>query len=673
MAKIPMGNFGTMIAASAPRPNIPAGAYKNSDGGIQAGNALINLAGNVLHEDQKRQEELDRSRALVAVSSHQSAVQDALDGMKEKLATGELSRDKAPNEFSNAMAKVRDQSISGVPEWLKENAGVRINATEQRAMLGLNHLMEGQRRQELAGNLEIIRDSMAKDAGRPGADVGKLNSEFEQAANALGSQAGFGADKLGKMVQDFKDRNWDAQLNQQAMATRNDIAGINALQKQITEGEYADKLDSNRRNTLVAKLDGYKTSLIQRNEAAAARAARQQEAALKRAEAEFNTFQGIADKGAIISPEYVDRAIAATKGTPYQAGIVALSKQAQETGGLAFQPISVQQAAIDEIDRAISTNGRTPELDRRREQLLKIRNGSLSDVKNEGIRAWTARSYDVISPINISSPDALAGSISERVKLAERASSWAGKLVSPLDSSEADQLRGVLEVLPARQRAQAIATISQAVGPRYAAAISQQLDDKDRPLALAFATSSSQTSTGRYTSELIIKGATSIKDGAVMKDDKKVTGWKATIAKELDGLFPNEVAAQAAKDSAYYIAAGLAAENGGSVSGDDIQRSVRLAIDGSIIERNGKRLPVPAGWSSSDLENGLRNVPTSAVIKQAPGGKVRVGGAEMSADEFITSLPGQELMYAGQGRYAVIVKGRPVTNAEGRPIIIGVK
>ena len=61
------------------------------------------------------------------------------------------------------------------------------------------------------------------------------------------------------------------------------------------------------------------------------------------------------------------------------------------------------------------------------------------------------------------------------------------------------------------------------------------------------------------------------------------------------------------------------------------------------------------------------------IIKQAPEGKVRVAGAEIPAAEFATSIPGQELIYAGPGRYAVVVRGRPVTNAGGRPIILEVR
>lgn len=178
-------------------------------------------------------------------------------------------------------------------------------------------------------------------------------------------------------------------------------------------------------------------------------------------------------------------------------------------------------------------------------------------------------------------------------------------------------------------------------------------------MALAFATATQQTTQGRYTSELILRGDQAIKDGAVMKDDKKVTGWKASIAQEIDGAFGNENTAQAVKDAAYYITAGIAAENGGNAGGSDIKRAVRLAVGGDIIERNGKKLPIPAGMDASDFEARLKTS-AGAVAKQ---GSVRVAGVEMSGEEFAASLPGQELMPVGSGRYAVIVKGRPVVRS----------
>jgi hypothetical protein len=490
--------------------------------------------------------------------------------------------------------------------------------------------------------------------------------------DVIGRQA-YGA-AWDKRKQDWKDNSWDAKLNQQAMGARNDIKSIDALQKQVTEGDYADKLDSNRRNVLVAKLDGYKTSLIQRQEAAAARAERIAERQLKKAEAEFNTFQGLADKGTILSPEYIDRAVAATKGTPYQAGIVALARQAQETGGIAAQPIRNQEATLTQIDTLIAKNGRTPELDKRREQVSRVLEASRRDLNENGLRAGLERGVITdMAPLDTSTPEAFASSISKRLEQADQVGMWAGRAVSPLDATEAASVRNMLDALPPKQKSQAVSTLAQSVGPRAAGAIALQLDKQDKPLALAFATASAKTTEGRFTSELILKGATAIKDGAVMKDDKKVTGWKATIAQQVDGALPDERAASAVKESAYYIAAGIAAEKGGSVGGDDIARAVRLAVGGSIIERNGKKLPIPAGMDDSEFENRLKNVPASDIMKQAPEGKVRVGGTEMNVADFTTTVPGQELIYAGPGRYAVIVKGRPVTNAAGKPIIIGVQ
>ena len=52
---------------------------------------------------------------------------------------------------------------------------------------------------------------------------------------------------------------------------------------------------------------------------------------------------------------------------------------------------------------------------------------------------------------------------------------------------------------------------------------------------------------------------------------------------------------------------------------------------------------------------------------------VRVAGVEMPAADFATSIPAQELLAVGEGRYVVIVKGRPVTDASGKKIIIKVK
>lgn len=671
MPRIPTGNFGNVIAQPAPRVQVPSAA--NNAGAVVANAAdnAMRTMGGMIEEENRQQQALDRAKSANALLDREMQVETIHSEISQQINDGTLPYTDAKNVYSQRIQELGAPKVEGLDPVTAENLTKGFKRAEFKGEKDIDGLVSKAKVADFRAQTDGILDKLGKKAGLPGTDMAAVTAQID-AMDEIGRQA-YGA-AWDKRKQDWKDNTWDAQLNQQAMATRDNLQGINALQKRITEGDYADKLDSNRRNTLVAKLDAYKTSLIQRNEAAAARAARQQELALKKAEAEFNTFQGMADKGTILSPEYIDRAVAATKGTPYQAGIVALAKQSQETGGIASQPIRNQQALLTQVDTLIAQRGRSPELDKRREQIAKVLNASQADLKENGLRAGLERGVITdMAPLDVSSPESMAGSFAKRLQQADHVSAWAGKAVSPLDASEADQVRGIMEALPPKQRSAAVATIAQAVGPRYAGAIAEQLNSKDKALSLAFASAGDKTTAGRFTSELILKGAQAIKDGTAMKDDKKVTGWKATIAQQIDGALPDDRAATAVKESAYFIAAGIAAENGGSVSTDDIARSVRLAVGGSIIERNGKKLPIPAQMSADDFESRIKAVSPADIIKQAPEGKVRVAGAEMPAAEFATSIPGQELIYAGHGRYAVVVRGRPVTNAGGRPIILEVR
>lgn len=673
MARIPLGNFGNAIAQPAPAVRAVPGAYDNGGAGLkQVGDALMQEGAQLLAEERQQALLLTRAKAANAVLDREITVKAIGQDISQQVEAGTLHYDEAPKVLKQRMGELGMPDMTGMDPVTAENFSKGIKRADFHGEGLITGAIQKARQADFRTQTDGLLDKLGKQASLPGADPAKLTEQIA-GMDEIGQRA-YGAG-WAKKKQDWVDGNWDAHLNQKAMTVRDSLIGIADLEKQITEGQYADKLDSNRRNSIIAKLEGYRTAKIQRDEAAASRADRLAERAMKRAEAEFNTFQTLADKGTILSPEYIDRATRMTAGTPYQQGIKALAQQARETGGLASQPVAAQEAMLTQVDTLIAQRGRTPELDKRREQIQKVLTGSQSDLKANGLRAGLERGViKDMAPLDVSTPEAFAASAAARLSQAEQVSQWAGKPVSPLDSREAEQVRGMLDALPPKAKSQAVATIAAAVGPRLAGAMATQIEKQDKPLALAFATAGSLTAAGRYTSELILKGATAIKDGAVMKDDKKVTGWRATIAQELDGVLFNEVAAAAAKDAAYYIAAGLAQENGGSLSASKLRSAVRLAVDGDIIEHKGKKLLIPPGWSEDDFAKGLRNAASSSdLMKQAPDGKVRAGGVEMPAAEFATTIPGQELIYAGPGRYAVIVKGRPVTNSAGKPIIVGVR
>lgn len=680
--RIPVGNFGFQTAPTS-RTQVDIGGVDAIGRGMQQlGNIGMQASADLMAEKRREDEALARAKAANAVLDREITVKGIGQDISQQVESGSLHYDEAPKEFKRRMSELGTPDVTGLDPVTAENFSKGVKRADFHGEGLIAGAITKARTADMRTQTDGILDKLGKQASLPDADPAKLNAQISD-LDETGKRA-YGA-AWGKKKQDWIDGNWDAHLNQKAMTVRDDLQGIKTLEQKITSGDYADKLDSNRRNTLVAKLEGYRTSLIQRQEAAAARAQREQERYLKRAEAEFNTFQALSDKGTILAPDYIERVSKMTAGTPYQQGIAMIAKQAQETGGIAAQPIRQQQLLLDRVDSLIAKQGRTPELDKRREQIQKVLDGSTSDLKSNGLRAGLERGViKEMAPIDITTPEGFAASVAARIDQAETVGMWAGKAVSPLDSHEAEAVAGMLEALPPKAKSQAVSTISAALGPRLAGALAEQVDKQDRALSLAFQAGSSMTTGAtnwlgtktipeRYTSELILKGSQAIKDGAVMKDDKKVTGWKALIAEQVSGAFPDEKTAKAAKEAAYYITAGIAAENGGTASTSEINRAVKLAIGGDIIERGGKKLPIPAGMDESTFEDKLKAITPQAIKGQAPDGKVRVAGAEMDAGVFATSLPGQELMYAGPGRYAVIVRGRPVTNSAGNPIIIKVQ
>lgn len=665
MARIPIGNFGNAIPDAAPRFRTPA------DTGIAAG--LGDVAQNlqsVVNEQRKQDLEMQRAKAANAMLDRELAIDSISRDLEEQVSTGKLKYDQVDSLYRERVSALPAHDTGQMDPVTEENFGRGVKRIDGKGEAMVSKIIATGQKIEYRGQADGIIDKLGKQASLPDANPSLLNASID-GMDEIGTRA-YGAE-WQKKKQDAKDANWSNHLDQQAMVVRNSLEGIADMQQRLTEGDLADKLDSNKRNAIMARLEGYKTSIFQRQEAAAARADREQERRLKMAEHEYNVFVTMSDKGTILDPNYVDRVAKLTEGTPYQAAVRQIAAQTRETGGLAFQPVSKQQEMLDQIDAEIARNGRSPELDKRREAHAKVLDGSKSDLNRDGLRAGLERGViRTLSPIDVSTPEAFAATVSNRLKEAQTVAQWANQPVSPLDSREAETMRQMLEILPPKQRSAAVSRISEAIGPQMSGALAEQLDKQNRPLSLAFAMSDTKTSAGRYASELLLKGATAIKDGAVMKDDKKVTGWRSTISTELDGVFRNEKMSAAAKDAAYYIVAGIAAEEGGTASGGDIKRAVQMAIGGNIIEHNGVRIPTNGDMSEDDFASRLKSVPVESISAQTDG-KVLVGGVEVPAEEFHKAIPGQELMYAGPGKYAVIVRGRAVTNTKGRPIIVTVR
>jgi len=119
------------------------------------------------------------------------------------------------------------------------------------------------------------------------------------------------------------------------------------------------------------------------------------------------------------------------------------------------------------------------------------------------------------------------------------------------------------------------------------------------------------------------------------------------------------------REAAILISHGLAAENRGTLSTSDMDRALRLAVGGQIIEHAGGKIPIPAGMDEGDFTKKLRGVKIAAKV-------VTAAGQAMPAADLLARLPSLPLMPVSRGRYAPLVGGRPVLDEQMRPVVIEV-
>lgn len=696
MAKIPLGDFGQAIPQSRATPTFSAGQLDGgmTDAAQRVGNTVSTIAENDIAakraEAVRLQREAEAARKAeaekqarraeqVATANATADIQVGLNSLTDELSAslqdGSRNKDEVRKLWVESSNKLLEDTVAKMPADLRD-----LTRAQMRGFAGglSNKIEDGIRKrdqQDADAGLITFREKMERLAG---SDMATAVQQWNTVVDGAGGSAGWSPEKIAKEKQSFQENVLFTRAYSLATAARRDNAALDALSKELSSPQFAG-LDPQRKAQLEHTMEGYRTVNAQQAEIRAQRAERLEERRLKKAEASANAFQMVSDKGFAMDADYMAKTLKETEGTPYQATVLQLAKAGVATGGLAAQPIAQQRAAYDQVTQQIAREGATPALVKRRDQIEKVLNGSTKDAKDDGLRAYADRSPDggQIKPLVFNGGmEPIVKGLAERREMAEAASDWSGRPTSPLTAEEIEPIRNYMASMKAPERAAFTAALTTAVGPRGARGLAAQLADKDRALELSIAAAGAQTTEGRYVSQLIFDGDQAIKDGAVMKDDKKVTGWRSTIASEVDGVFASERESAAVKDAAYLIAASIAKQNGGALKGDDLQRAVRLASGTSaIIERNGGRIPLPAGVDEDMLDKRLRSVQAVDVVPQGARQKpenlqsVRAAGVEVPMADFIKSLPGATLRAAGPGRYNVVVNDRLVTTADGKQAI----
>jgi len=670
--KIPMGNFGNLVAEPQRQAQVrDSGAMGAALRNV--GNALSNVTQDLQQIEQERQKaELQKQRAQSAstLATLSNGGYDLSDQIGRDITEGKLPADQAVPEFRKRMGEMVGTSTK---DFTVEQRAVidehliKANGIHERNLGGIA-LKRTQ--QETGANLLNMSEQFQRAAMR---DLPGSINQWSAAVDTMGPAAGWDPEKIATAKQAFKEGatyNFaNATLEGAAQTGNADL--VRAARAKL-EGPEGEAIDPARRTALITKAYGFEQGIIAAGVREQERLKREQEARENKGRDALKDARDLVLNGRFMSPEYVSELSTITAGTSAAPAVQELVRSQAAVAGFAALPLSQQAATIEQRRAAGSTRGVGVSADQ--EQMTtameRIREGS---VKAYAENPWTAAQERGVIPRAPAMPmndlPSAQAVLAERMKQIGTVEAAAERKVSPLQPHEAETIGRLVQSLPPDQQSSALASFGKMIAdPDRLAALARQIDAKDKVLGTAMIVGDLQTSHGRYTSELIIRGARAIKDKAVMMDERKETGWRGAIANEIGDAFPNQEVRDKIVEAAYYVQAGFASE-GRNTSASEVVRMVA----GRIVERNGSKIPLPMGMEEGAFEKRLSSIKPVDLAAQAPGAKVFVGKTAVPLDQFVNSLPDAALVTAGQGRYNVRAGMGLVTNSQGKRITIEVR
>ncbi|KAK6697315.1 hypothetical protein SNK04_014233 [Fusarium graminearum] len=236
--------------------------------------AVADRAQTVVDQEARRQKQQDetlaRAKALNAQLDYEMAVQDATLQTEDSLATGGLDHRQAGQEYSSKVEQIQRPSIEGLApdDQLAYERGTQRAA--HAGQMKVQRAVQTAQRADLRNQVTAGLDKLGKIAGMPGADIDAVNLRADELVGGLGRSSGLDDAASGKLLQDFKDRNWTTHATQQAIFNREDPAGLAKLEHDLSaaDGFYANKLDPEKRNALLSQVVTRQQTLLDRAERA---------------------------------------------------------------------------------------------------------------------------------------------------------------------------------------------------------------------------------------------------------------------------------------------------------------------------------------------------------------------------------------------------------------------
>lgn len=670
--KIPTGNFGNIVAETQQQVQVrSSGAV--GDALANVGRALGGAAQDFQQIERERQQaelQKQRSHAAMTAATLTNDLHDVHDEIARGVTEGNIPAAHAVPELQKRMGVLtgeRTKDLTADQRMVIDEHLTRASGTLTR---NLNGVAIKRTQHETGANLLNISEQFQRAAMR---DLPGSINQWNAAVDTMGPAAGWDPEKVAMAKQAFKEGatyNFANATLEGAAETGN--ADLVRAARAKLEGPEGEAIDPARRTALITKAYGFEQGIIAAGVREAEKLKREEEARENKGRDAYKDAQNLVLNGRYMSTEYISELSTITAGTSAAPAVQELVRSQAEVAGFASLPLSKQAAVIEQRRAAGATAGVgvSADQDQMTSSMERIREGS---VKAYTENPWTAAQERGVIPrapeVQMNDVQGAQVVLAERMKQIDTVEAAAERKVSPLQPQEAEQIGRLVQSLPPDQQSAALASFSKMIGNGdRLAALAKQIDAKDKVLGTAMMVGDLQTTQGRYLSELVIKGARAIKDKGIIVDGAKETGWRGSIAREIGDAFPNQEVRDKMVEAAYFVQAGFAAEGGGT----DISRAVRM-VAGSIIERNGSKIPLPRGMEENDFDKRISSIKPADLAAQAPGGHVFVGKNAVPLEQFVNSLSDAALVHAGQGRYNIRAGMGLVTNSQGKRITIEVR
>lgn len=687
MAKIPTGDFGQVRAQAAPTQTPSARELDAGFGdALQGlGNTGMNIAGAQLAKDRKaeadivaeadanneralreqevaakkadaedvrwaaeQEADIEKTKHIIALASTRNKLLDHSDVIAANVASGKLNANDARKLYEEGANKIVEEGVSQAPVTIQGRVRAELLGDSMKGNSTINKGIAARSSQEIDAGLIVLGEQLQRTAQ---SDAPSAIKQHDQAVDTLGASAGWSPEKIVKTKQAFKEKVLYTNSLAVVHAARGNIKALDQAGNMINS---RGDLDPAKKESLLNQIQLQKNQIIEANQRAQATAVAKEELHLKKA--------GIAMSGAIKLADYgtlddktMGNLIQSTAGTPYAGQVKQLFESQRVNGALTGQPVAAVKNLLEQLHADVAVNKINPEKAQRIEQVTKIVRGQEADIKNmgalEAAQKHNAPGVGVIAPIDMSSIETITAGAAKRADQVAFADKWSNANASFFRKDEGEAIGKTLSALAPSAQSAFIGVLAKTLPPKKMVALAEQIAVNNKALALSLKVGADQTTENRYSSALILKGQRAITDANTKSKPEIIAEEKKRMANYLgesvDGELRNDTLA-----AALLVFHGMQAEG----SSGDAERAVRLALGANVIERNDKKLIVPAGMNESSFEKAVLEAAKKSVAEN-----VIVRGQAVPRETFIKSLRDAEIKMVGKNQYGVIVNNAIVT------------